>query len=261
MFGGRWAAQVSTEPLGGVMKPVGNAVRAVLFDLGNTLVAYYRASDFAPILRESIDGVCDFLAERKSIVADRDRAFQHALELNTEDPGYRVRPLIGRLIEIFAEYELEDDHLSAMCDIFLQPIFRLGALDAHALPTLAAIRRKGIRTAIVSNTPWGSPAERWAEDLRRHGLTEAVDATVFCVDVGWRKPAPQIFQHALSLLNVDARASVFVGDDPRQDVAGAEQSGLRAILIDPRGAVTDAPHRTIHSLTELLPLLDAMTAD
>jgi putative hydrolase of the HAD superfamily len=148
-----------------------------------------------------------------------------------------------------------------MCDIFLQPIFRLGTLDAHALPTLAALRRKGIRTAIVSNTPWGSPAERWAEELRRHGLTEAVDATVFCVDVGWRKPAPQIFQHALSLLDVGARDSVFVGDDPRQDVAGAQRSGLRAILIDPRGAVTDAPCSAIHSLTELLPLLDAMAAE
>ncbi len=246
--------------MGGVVKPVVHPVRAVLFDLGNTLVAYYRASDFAPILRESIDSICDFLAERKSVVADRDRAFQHALELNTEDPGYRVRPLVGRLIEIFADHKLVDSDLSEMGDIFLRPIFRLATLDAHALPTLAAIRRKGIRTAIVSNTPWGSPSERWAEELRRHGLSEAVDATVFCVDVGWRKPAPQIFQHALSLLDVDARDSVFVGDDPRQDVAGAERSGLRAILLDPRRASTDAPCPAIRSLEELLPLLDSMTA-
>jgi putative hydrolase of the HAD superfamily len=232
----------------------------VLFDLGNTLVTYYRASDFAPILRESIDGLCDFLAERKSVVADRARTFQHALELNTEDPGYRVRPLAGRLIELFAQHDLEASDLNAMCDIFLRPIFRLGTLDEHALPTLAAIRRKGIRTAIVSNTPWGSPAERWTEELRRHGLMEAVDAAVFCVDVGWRKPASQIFQHALSLLNVDARDSAFVGDDPRQDVAGAARSGIRAILIDPRGAEANAPCTTIHSLKELLPLLDSMTA-
>ena len=242
------------------MKPVGNSVRAVLFDLGNTLVAYYRASDFAPVLRESIDGICDFLAERNSVVADRDRTFQHALELNTEDPDHRVRPLAGRLIEIFSEHELVDSDLSAMCDIFLRPIFRLGTLDAHALPTLAAIRRKGLQTAIVSNTPWGSPAERWAEELRRHGLAEAVDSTVFCVDVGWRKPAPQIFQHALSLLDVDARDSVFVGDDPRQDVAGAEQSGLRAILLDPRRTRADTPGPSIRSLEELLALLDSMAA-
>jgi putative hydrolase of the HAD superfamily len=240
---------------------VSNSIRAVLFDLGNTLVAYYRPSDFAPILRESIDGICDFLAERRSVFADRDRAFQHALELNIEDPGYRVRPLVSRLVEMFAEHELADGDLSEMCGIFLRPIFHLGTLDEHALPTLAALRRKGIRTAIVSNTPWGSPAERWEAELRRHGLAEAVDATVFCVDVGWRKPAPQIFERALSLLDVDARDSVFVGDDLRQDVVGAERSGLRAILIDPGGAATDAPCPAFHSLTELVPLLDAMTSD
>jgi putative hydrolase of the HAD superfamily len=246
--------------LGGVVNPVDNSVRAVLFDLGNTLVSYYRASDFSPILRKSIHGICDFLEEHKSVVVDRDKAFQHALELNTEDPDYRVRPLANRLSAIFSGHELVADDLAAMCDIFLEPIFRLGTLDEHALPTIAAIRRNGIRTAIVSNTPWGSPAEMWAEELRRHGLAEAVDAVVFCGDVGWRKPAPQIFQHALSLLDVDAHDSVFVGDDPRQDVAGAVRSGLRAILIDPRGAPADTRCPAIHRLTELLPLLGAMPA-
>lgn len=253
--------QLMRDPLGGVVRPMAESRRAVLFDLGNTLVAYYRASDFSPILRESIDNICDLLAERKSVVVDRDRAFQHALQLNAEDPGHRVRPLANRLVAIFAEHVLSDSDLRAMCNVFLGPIFRTGRVDAHALPTLAAIRRRGIRTAIVSNTPWGSPAEQWAQEIRRHGLTDAVDATVFCVDVGWRKPAPQIFQRALSLLDVEARNSVFVGDDPRWDVAGAERSGLRPILLDPRGAGSDAPCPAIRSLDELLPLLDAMTAE
>jgi HAD superfamily hydrolase (TIGR01509 family) len=232
----------------------------VLFDLGNTLVAYYRRSDFAPILRESIDGLCDFLAERKSVVSDRERAFQHALRLNSEDPSHRVRPLESRLLEIFVEHDLAEGELRAMSDIFLRPIFRAGKPDPHAATVLAGIRRRGIRTAIVSNTPWGSPADRWAEELRRHGLADAVDATVFCVEVGWRKPAPQIFQRALSLLDVEARDSVFVGDDPDWDVAGAAQSGLRPILIDPREGGAAAPCPVIRSLEGLLPLLDAMRA-
>jgi putative hydrolase of the HAD superfamily len=235
-------------------------LQAVLFDLGNTLVGYHRAPDFVPILRESIDGICDFLAERKSVIVDRDRAFSHALQLNVEDPTHRVRPLESRLAEIFADEGLSDSDLCVMCNVFLGPIFRTGRIDPHALPTLAAIRQRGIRTAIVSNTPWGSSAEPWAHEVHRHGLTDAVDAIVFCVDVGWRKPAPQIFQRALSLLGVAARNSLFVGDDPRWDVAGATQSGLRPILLDPRGAVADAACPVIQSLPDLLPLLDAMAA-
>ena len=235
--------------------------RAVLFDLGNTLVAYYRAIDFAPILRESIDSICDFLAEQKSVTIERDRAFKRALQLNVEDSSHRVRPLRNRLVDIFSDQALSDSDLCAMCDVFLGPIFRTGRIDPDALPTLAAIRQRGIRTAIVSNTPWGSSAEQWAQEVHRHGLADAVDAIVFCVDVGWRKPAPQIFQRALSLLDVEARHSVFVGDDPHWDVAGAVRSGLRPILIDPRGAVADTTCPTIQSLTGLLPLLDTITAE
>ena len=51
-----------------------------------------------------------------------------------------------------------------------------------------ALRSRGIKTAIVSNTPWGSPADAWRAELTRHGLLDKVDATVFCMDVGWRKP-------------------------------------------------------------------------
>jgi len=47
-----------------------------------------------------------------------------------------------------------------------------------------------IKTAIVSNSPWGSSANAWRHELMRHGLLERVDAAVFCGDVGWRKPNP-----------------------------------------------------------------------
>lgn len=236
---------------------VTDRARAVLFDLGNTLVAYYRAPDFAPILRESVLRVCDFLAQRSLSCPDPEKAFRQALDLNVEDSTHRVRPLQRRLIEIFGAQTVQatPDLLSEMCRVFLEPIFRLAKLDVHALPTLAALRDRGIRTAIVSNTPWGSPSEPWAEELHRHGLTKAVDAVVFCVDVGWRKPAPAMFERALSLLSVEAQDAALVGDDPRQDIAGAERSGLRPILLDPAGASSKASCTTIRNLRDLLPLL------
>jgi putative hydrolase of the HAD superfamily len=190
-----------------------------------------------------------------SIAVDPDAAFRRALDLNIEDPKYRVRPLEDRLLDLFRDIPLANDVLREMGRIFLRPIFDCAKLDPDALPTLAAIRQMGIRTAIVSNTPWGSSSEQWTGELRRHGLSAAVDAVVFCVDVGWRKPEPRIFQHALSRIGVEARAAAFVGDDPRQDIAGAEQSGLCPILLDPGGDTPNAHCRRIRSLTELTALL------
>ena len=58
-----------------------------------------------------------------------------------------------------------------------------------------------------------------------------MDAAVFCVDVGYRKPHPAPVRRALALLDVPATEAVFVGDDPRWDVAGAQAAGVRPILL------------------------------
>jgi HAD superfamily hydrolase (TIGR01509 family) len=159
-------------------------MRAVLFDLGNTLVSYYAAADFGPILRKCAT------------------AF----------------------------------------------------VDPEALSTLASLRARGFVTAIVSNTPWGSPSAPWRAELARHNLLSAVDAVVFCADVGYRKPHRAPFDRALALLEVRAADAVFVGDDPRWDVAGAEQAGIRPLLLAPKStaAVSDA----VESARNLREVLD-----
>jgi FMN phosphatase YigB (HAD superfamily) len=94
---------------------------------------------------------------------------------------------------------------------------------------------------LLSKTPWGSPAAAWQEELDRHGLLHKVDAVVFCVDVGWRKPHPARFHRALELLPVPASEAVFVGDDPRWDMVSAERVGLRPILLSSDGGIADTP--------------------
>ena len=104
----------------------------------------------------------------------------------------------------------------------------------------------------MSNTPWGSPAASWKEELARHGLLDQVDAVVFCVDVGWRKPHPAPFQRALTRLEVPASEAIFVGDDPRWDVLGAESVGLHPLLLLNGSAVGFPSCTTIARLEEVL---------
>jgi putative hydrolase of the HAD superfamily len=132
------------------------------------------------------------------------------------------------------------------------PIFACAKLDVEAPRVLAELRRRGVKTGIVSNTPWGSPAAAWRAELDRHGLLDKVDAVVFCVDVGWRKPHPAPFHRALECLSVAASEAVFVGDDPRWDVLGAERVGLRPVLLAPDGVPGDTPYTVIRRLAEVL---------
>ncbi|MEM3011015.1 MAG: HAD-IA family hydrolase, partial [Candidatus Bathyarchaeia archaeon] len=50
-------------------------------------------------------------------------------------------------------------------------------------------------------------------------------------EVGWRKPHPKIFQEALRRLGAKAEETVFVGDNPIDDVQGAKNVGMKAIFI------------------------------
>jgi len=230
----------------------------VLFDLGNTLVSYYRSQDFAPVLRRCVaaaSAVLDARAGTARIARDLDVAYRRALECDVERSDHRIWPLGERLRRVFELETTEPETLEALGTAFLAPIFATATLDPSAIPILSQIRWLGIKTAIVSNTPWGSASAAWRAELARHGLLAAVDAAVFCMDVGWRKPARQPFEHALAALGARAERSWFVGDDPVWDVEGARAAGLQPVLI---GATPPDGVRGVRSIADLMPLITSL---
>jgi epoxide hydrolase-like predicted phosphatase len=113
---------------------------------------------------------------------------------------------------------------------------------------LGAVRRSraaGVKTGLISNS-WG---EGLAYDPAL--LDELFDAVVISGDVGMHKPEPEIFHLGAERIGVAPEDCVFV-DDLRENCAGAEAVGMKAILH--RG-----PERTLPQLEELLgvPLSDA----
>ncbi len=231
-------------------------MRAVLFDLGNTLVSYYAVADFGPVLRASLRACVSVLPPGAGV--DENGLEEQALRLNAEREDHRVWPLDERLKLLFAGCTPHPALLQQLTRAFLRPIFATALTDPDALPVLQSLRARGIRTAIVSNTPWGSPAEEWRAELARHGLLAAVDATVFCEDVGYRKPHPAPIARALSILEVPPEDAAFVGDDPKWDVVGAQRAGVRPILLAKHGASAVPAGVTVAtSLPQVLDVLNA----
>ena len=239
-----------------VKATLARATRAVLFDLGNTLVSYYATAEFPAVLQQCLQECRDVLGWSQD--AERDHTiFVRAMPLNLERPDGAVRALDERLMALFGEYaSIDEATLAAVCAAFLKPIFDLARLDPDALPLLESLRERGIKTAIVSNTPWGSPASAWRNELARHGLLERVDASVFCGDVGWRKPNPAPFRRALELIHVAPADAIFVGDDARWDLVGAQNAGLRPVLIRPSVVPVIEGSIGINRLSDVLDLLD-----
>ena len=204
----------------------------------------------------AIGAVREELVGRDLCDVPLEAALGAAMAENTEASDHRFRPMLGRLERIF-QVQLADDPLlaSAISEKFLAPIFAAGRVYAESLPALERLRRAGIKTAIVSNAPWGSPPSLWRRELERLKLAGAVDAVVLCGDVGWRKPAADIFNHAIDKIGCRAADCMFVGDDLRWDVEGSAAVGMRPVLID-----RDGRHPTYagHRVSDLNGVLSAL---
>lgn len=94
-------------------------------------------------------------------------------------------------------------------------------------PTLADLRARGLKIAVVSN--WDARLRRIADGL---GLVKLVDAMVISSEAGVRKPNPKIFERALELVGVAPNEAVHIGDVYDEDVVGARRAGLQGHLID-----------------------------
>jgi HAD superfamily hydrolase (TIGR01509 family) len=166
---------------------------------------------------------------------------------------------------LFGEYApgglIDTELIEALSQAFLEPIFATARVNKDALPMLMGLERRGVKTAIVSNTPWGSSGRVWRSQLAHHKLLAAVDTTVFCQDVGWRKPHPSPFRRALEILGIAAADAAFVGDDPVWDIEGANNAGLMPILlgVHPQQRAS-ARVAVVASLPEVLTRVDQLNS-
>jgi putative hydrolase of the HAD superfamily len=91
------------------------------------------------------------------------------------------------------------------------------------------------------------------------GLRPYLGVIADSTDVGWTKPDPHIFRHALDELGVTAAEAAFVGDSLARDMAGARGIGMSHIWLVGGSVTPSAPccpgDPVIHSLDDLRELL------
>lgn len=104
----------------------------------------------------------------------------------------------------------------------VQRLFAGMEADEDMFAAVAAVRRAGVRTGLLSNS-WGS------ENYPRERFDELFDVVVISGEVGLRKPDPAIFELAARRLGVRTSDCVFV-DDLDRNIAAAEEAGMVGIL-------------------------------
>lgn len=146
------------------------------------------------------------------------------------------------------------------------------AVDAHYAPLVAAVvalpgavaavqalQQAGFRLAVVANSNCDRSVQRM---VRQIGLRAQFDIVLTSQTTQMRKPRPDLYTMALQAWDVDPYQAVAVGDRLDEDIAPAQELGLRAVLFNAQPHLTNArqarqvqPDAEIGAWAELWPLL------
>ena len=84
--------------------------------------------------------------------------------------------------------------------------------------------------AVWANTRTATGAEL-QRFLDRAGIGHFFAWAITSVDAGFRKPAPEFFDFALSKCGLSREEVVFVGNQLNTDIAGGQQFGIRTVWL------------------------------
>jgi putative hydrolase of the HAD superfamily len=171
----------------------------------------------------------------------------------------------GRLEELFEMAGVSTDHpghpaAQAAYEEFWEPHTHI---DRDVPPLFTALRERGVRVGVLSNTIWSREYHRRV--FARDDVLRLIDGDVYSSEIPWVKPHPEAFSAARSAVGVDdPGACVYVGDRPYEDIHGAQSTGMRAILVphsdlpaDQQVPVDVTPDGVAHRLLDVLDLVDA----
>ena len=157
---------------------------------------------------------------------------------------------------LFFKHGIEIEKRSSWKDIltvYYKVIHGVRRVYPDVMGTLKYFKESGIRMGIISNTT--NPQFIKEEELCRTGLSTYFEFAIFSSSTPYRKPHPSIFNAAISRMNLDAENILFVGDDLKTDVMGAQSVGMQTAWLnrDLSELVENiTPHYQITSLSELL---------
>lgn len=224
------------------------AYRAVVFDFFGTLTrSVQRGPQHAEIARslgvdpEAVRGVLDrtFRARARGRYGSAEATLRWVIEQAGGRPrSDQVRAGVpARVDALKADTRLRND----------------------AVGTLAAIRRRGLATALISDCTHELPAF-----LPSLPVAPLLDATIYSVRLGVCKPDPRIYLAACDQLGVPPRECLYVGDGGSHELTGAAAVGMTPVRLAAPDlanhlvfdADTNFAGRTVRSLTEVVGLVD-----
>jgi putative hydrolase of the HAD superfamily len=232
------------------------SIKAVIFDWAWTLVDLGDEDDRRPFLR-----MFEFLKEKGVVLPDHDDCYRAYRELFYKMIGeskqtHREACFDSVLKFLLQKYSIDITGKTTIEELlrkYYKDIYSTRSVFPDVVPTLQSLRSSGLPLAIISNTTNPPFMKDYERELL--GLDPYFEFSIYSSGVPYRKPHPSIFKLATSRLQLKEHEVLYVGDDPVNDVAGAQKVGMQAVWVNRDDEkIPDGIHPDfeVHSLTELL---------
>jgi putative hydrolase of the HAD superfamily len=224
-------------------------IRAIMFDLDNTLV--------------------DFMAMKDAAIEGAALAM---IDAGLKMPKQAVKE---KIFEVYEEEGIEDQRVF---DKFLTRV--LGKIDyrihaagiigyrrareaalvlyPHVRLVLMELMKRGIKLAVLSDAP---RLQAWLR-LCQLNLHHIFDIVITFEDTNKKKPAPEPFRLALEKLEVKPEEAIMVGDWAERDIYGAKLLKMRTIFArygDRFGTEKSGADYEIEDIIQLLDVVDKLS--
>lgn len=223
-------------------------IKAVVFDVDNTLVDFMKFKD------ASIDSAIHAMIDA-------------GLDLTVAQARAKIDEIYRRkgieYQQVFDDFLSETlgwiDYRILANGIIAYRRAREGVLVAypHVNMALLKLARMGLKLAVVSDAP---RLQAWMR-LAQLGVDGFFDVVVTFDDTGKRKPAPEPFQRALEMLQVEPGEAVMVGDWAERDMVGAKEIGMHTVFArygDTFGTVNTRADFEVDDALELIPVIERL---
>lgn len=200
-------------------------LRGILFDYGHTLVWF---SKYEEAHRNSARNVQQILRRfGVSIEPEEIRTIieSYAPRHDGTSPSAEDEAR-GLLISVGVENFQQTD-LQRIIKAEWEPYVKNVRIRKGVKEVLEYSKTIGLKLGIVANI-WSGGMN---PVLAKLGIEKFFDTKVASMDFGFAKPDPRIFRQALNDLELTPEQAIMVGDNPKADIRGAHDIGMRTVRL------------------------------
>ena len=256
-------------------------VKAIMFDLDDTLLWDQKS------VQEAFRATCRLAVEKYQIDPEQLEAAvrKEAVKLYSSYETFPFTQMIGinPFEGLWGDFEDHHEQFQKMAKIV--PLYRRNAwtnglkalgiedeqLGQELAETFPKERRKHpfiyedtfevldqlkgkVKLLLLTN---GSPQLQTTKLEITPEIAPYFDQIVISGDFGHGKPAPELFEYAVGLLDVEKKDVLMVGDNLMTDILGANRAGIQSVWVNRHQKTTDQvkPTYEIKKLTDLIELL------